>query len=320
MNTHPFLTNAVTLTILALLNVSALGQNKSQTPLGDDESNTPRVELRLNVEKTDKQALQKPYKGKTLYLSSEVAFDSAHIAGAKWTMRPNGRHLVLNLNETAKENLTNLTKSETGNNLALLVDGRVVSNPKIIAPLEEGWIIIPTSSLTLRETYQLAKDINETAQGGMLFLFALSGPLKPEPNWLPGLYSINIQAWTEGNQNHGILYMHDDRKTVRTERNVTEDLDYNVALKFNVKARKKLEDWLNNQQNAESFKKPSGPKKWEVLIRSSSGVGERIEEYFELSDPSELPEPLLELISGLNEIIPPEHALPQSLELKSPVD
>lgn len=77
--------------------------------------------------------------GSTGLRFGDVSFGKADIVSAEMGFSPNGMPLVnVTLSPDAKSRLYDLTRANVGNQLPLLVDGIVLSNPKVMEPIEGG--------------------------------------------------------------------------------------------------------------------------------------------------------------------------------------
>ena len=93
-----------------------------------------------------------------VWISPEVALTNADIARAWPQADADGFSIGFMLTEEGSLKLARLTKSHIGENVAIMIDGRVMSAPKIMAEITGGRAII-NGNFTEEEAGALAKGI-----------------------------------------------------------------------------------------------------------------------------------------------------------------
>jgi hypothetical protein len=161
---HLYYNTVLVFTILAVIittTLTAVGLSGDQTGKHKLEPGKIKFELRLasyqKVEGWEVGFVPGPPKT-PVWISPEVALTNSDIARAWPQPDAEGFVVGLMLNEEGSLKLARLTKSHIGDNVAIMVDGRVKSAPKIMAEITGGRALIH-GTFTEAEAGTLAKGI-----------------------------------------------------------------------------------------------------------------------------------------------------------------
>ena len=125
---------------------------REQMAKAGSEPKTPRVQFRLvatqdNTSPAEEFPNPNDWSGKepTLRVLKEVLLNESHIASAEVRKMHNGSpHLWYELTDSGREIFARVTGDNIGGTLAIILDGELVSAPRILAKIsgKEGWIQI----------------------------------------------------------------------------------------------------------------------------------------------------------------------------------
>jgi preprotein translocase subunit SecD len=145
----------------ALIVTALLAAAFSAAGLSQDRPLSVRFELRLaSMEKVEgRESIPSPDPARAMiWISPEAALTSADVAKAWPQSDADGFRVGILLTEDGALKLARLTKSHVGENVAVMLNGRVASIPKIMAEITGGRFVIE-GNLTEEEARSLAAGI-----------------------------------------------------------------------------------------------------------------------------------------------------------------
>jgi len=80
--------------------------------------------------------------GGVFYLSDQVALDSRNVLTSELSKGQLGFEVAVSFDEAGTDVLARLTSANVGKHVAILVDGELVSAPRIAAPIVQGMAVI----------------------------------------------------------------------------------------------------------------------------------------------------------------------------------
>lgn len=95
------------------------------------------------------------------HVQKQVLLDETDVASAQLQQNTaTGYHSIeITFTEKGKQRFAEVTRQNIGRQLAIVVDGRLLSTPRIMAEIREGKALI-TGRFSEQESYELAKRIN----------------------------------------------------------------------------------------------------------------------------------------------------------------
>jgi preprotein translocase subunit SecD len=96
--------------------------------------------------------------GETVYLHKEVLLTGSDVDYATPIPAKEGPAIILRFTAEGKEKIANMTAKSVGRRYAIIVDGKVITAPKIVEPIPENATIFGFSSMT--EAKSIAEKIN----------------------------------------------------------------------------------------------------------------------------------------------------------------
>lgn len=167
---------------------------------------TGKVEFRLECKEGDAGCIEFPDEkkvGEAYSLKNIIAMDGSAIASAKISIGSgeegiisrSAYHVSFKIRPQFVKKFAQLTKDNIGTNLAILLDGKVVSNPRIKGEIPTGDGVI-TGNFTREESQALATVLNTGALPQALKIISEEtvGPTLGENSIKQGIYSLLISA------------------------------------------------------------------------------------------------------------------------------
>lgn len=94
----------------------------------------------------------------TIYLHKETLLANADVASARVQRTGTGYDVEVTLTESGKTKLARITKQNIGKSLGIVVDGKLISAPRIMAAMEGGMAVI-TGKFSRDEARRIADGI-----------------------------------------------------------------------------------------------------------------------------------------------------------------
>ncbi len=148
--------------LISLFLLGCSGQEKSGEQTQDTPAEQVSLEFRVADDEPAEGLIESVFAitGETFYLHAEPMFDESGIDSA-YLMRGGENPLIgIILNKDAAESFEKVTGENVGKRTAILVNGKLVSVPKIRAAIPGGRAML-TSGSDLEETKRIIKSLNK---------------------------------------------------------------------------------------------------------------------------------------------------------------
>ena len=122
------------------------------------------IEFRLIAQDEHGQEVPRRFSRAPLHVDSQVWIENTHIDEVRLLERPDGaRHLVLKLNAAGQAQLSQVSHRHLNRRLAIIVNGAVVSAPRIIAAMDTNEAHITVADGHIEDVFHLLTENNDAA-------------------------------------------------------------------------------------------------------------------------------------------------------------